>query len=538
MKIKKIYYLPLIWQYPKINNVTITTGTSLGNAIKYYVAWAIIFGAIIALGSLISSGIQYMVSAGNIGQQKTAKQKITNAFLGLFILLSSYLILETINPQITVLSIRKQAVKSGCLVFTEDGYNQYSSGHSLSSLLNIHEANYLGYGTEDTLKTFKGEYWKQDGDNCKFNKFPIKYLYFFDDNVRVYVYSKKNFKGKALVFDKESVGGKTKDISEIFNGEVEGANHQRYTCKHPPLSMRVEILLPGVYLMTNKLGEERYIGTNKSRLDGLLFDNKATAVEIRNKMKNSTTNDFDYLAALYEDDDYDGDFRLIFENKEREISAGTRPKKIVSGNATSSYSLPASFTDPFEGKVIGYIKEKGNPNGSVVYGPWGKVNGVSSVKTFRINKNVTACKEVMVCTEPNFQGDCLDYYLEGTKPTENNKYRFIATTTMSNVLFQTENLPDITHKIDTYSTSSSEKAYFAENIGSIKIRGNCLVGLFQNKKEDVPKKGFGEHSRLFKSSIADLSGYKTNSCGQIRLIGTLKKGHSCSKSIVIFPVER
>ncbi|OGY61595.1 MAG: hypothetical protein A3I33_00775 [Candidatus Colwellbacteria bacterium RIFCSPLOWO2_02_FULL_45_11] len=63
--------------------------------------WSIGVGTILALGILVYAGFLYTTSAGNSSRITEAKRWITAALTGLLILLSSYLILNTINPDLT-----------------------------------------------------------------------------------------------------------------------------------------------------------------------------------------------------------------------------------------------------------------------------------------------------------------------------------------------------------------------------------------------------------------------------------------------------
>jgi hypothetical protein len=62
-----------------------------------------IIGAIIAFISLIFAGFQYMSSQGNMSKTRDAMDRVSKAFIGLFILLGAYLILYTINPDLVML---------------------------------------------------------------------------------------------------------------------------------------------------------------------------------------------------------------------------------------------------------------------------------------------------------------------------------------------------------------------------------------------------------------------------------------------------
>lgn len=57
-------------------------------------------GAVIAFFVIVAAGIKLLQSQGNPSQISEAKQKIINAFIGLAVLLTSYILLTTINPDI------------------------------------------------------------------------------------------------------------------------------------------------------------------------------------------------------------------------------------------------------------------------------------------------------------------------------------------------------------------------------------------------------------------------------------------------------
>lgn len=67
--------------------------------------FAVGIAGLLALGMIIGGGVYYTVSAGSSDKQREAKDMITSAVWGVVLLLGSYLILNTINPQITSLSL-------------------------------------------------------------------------------------------------------------------------------------------------------------------------------------------------------------------------------------------------------------------------------------------------------------------------------------------------------------------------------------------------------------------------------------------------
>lgn len=63
--------------------------------------FALIVAGILAFGQIVYAGIQFTISAGNPSKQSDAKDRITQALLGLLLLFGAVLILRTINPKIT-----------------------------------------------------------------------------------------------------------------------------------------------------------------------------------------------------------------------------------------------------------------------------------------------------------------------------------------------------------------------------------------------------------------------------------------------------
>jgi len=73
--------------------------------VKYFYYLFLMIAGLLALGVIISGGLFYLISAGAPVKMIAAKEQITGGILGLVILLSSYLILATINPQLVILRL-------------------------------------------------------------------------------------------------------------------------------------------------------------------------------------------------------------------------------------------------------------------------------------------------------------------------------------------------------------------------------------------------------------------------------------------------
>ncbi len=76
----------------------------VGQELPSYIRYLFIFGlgaiAILALAQMIIGGIQYILAAGSVVKHEDAKDTIQQALLGLGLLLVSYLLLNTINPDL------------------------------------------------------------------------------------------------------------------------------------------------------------------------------------------------------------------------------------------------------------------------------------------------------------------------------------------------------------------------------------------------------------------------------------------------------
>lgn len=76
------------------------SGEGLPDLINEFFSWGLWAGTLIVAGVLIYSGFLYLTAAGNTQRVSDAKEKFFYAGAGLLILLSSFLILNTVNPQL------------------------------------------------------------------------------------------------------------------------------------------------------------------------------------------------------------------------------------------------------------------------------------------------------------------------------------------------------------------------------------------------------------------------------------------------------
>lgn len=82
-----------------------TTETAFPVYIKYIFNLVIMIAGVVAFGALVFGGIRYLTSGGSPSIQKDASGQIAAGFFSLIVLLSSYLILRTIDPQLVVFNL-------------------------------------------------------------------------------------------------------------------------------------------------------------------------------------------------------------------------------------------------------------------------------------------------------------------------------------------------------------------------------------------------------------------------------------------------
>ena len=79
-------------------------GSTIASYINYIFVFAILLAGFLALGMMTLGGVQYVLAAGNASKVESAKEKIQGALIGLGVILVSFLLLRTINPDLVSLS--------------------------------------------------------------------------------------------------------------------------------------------------------------------------------------------------------------------------------------------------------------------------------------------------------------------------------------------------------------------------------------------------------------------------------------------------
>ena len=73
--------------------------------VDYCYRWGILFGGLAAFVALIVGGFKYLTSVGDPNKMREAREWITSALIGLAIIIFSFVILNTLNPDLTTLTV-------------------------------------------------------------------------------------------------------------------------------------------------------------------------------------------------------------------------------------------------------------------------------------------------------------------------------------------------------------------------------------------------------------------------------------------------
>lgn len=96
-------------QYPEFgpegNEIRVELGMDLNKLISWFYYFVVGISGFAAFVMLVWGGFEWLTSAGSPAKITEAKDKISSALIGLLLILSSYLILQVINPELTTLTL-------------------------------------------------------------------------------------------------------------------------------------------------------------------------------------------------------------------------------------------------------------------------------------------------------------------------------------------------------------------------------------------------------------------------------------------------
>ena len=268
-----------------------STKTLLPDYIKYLFIFSLRIAGIVCFLALVYGGFLYVSSVGNPSQMGEAQQQILNSLIGLIIILASYLLLNTINPELIILKGPQiNSGNLGIIVFDSENCEgtavDYTSRHFYASTT---FGNKTICGTDDCGDDEKDQkdYWINHAKSIKFLNKPTE--------VRI-KYAEQTNPDKLIKID--------------FQRQNE--------CK--PLSVSnlkkitFEYNLPGVYLYKDNNCENEFIyyQTSTAGFPTAPVDwvNKVRCLKIVN------TKESNYVAVLHDSPNYKGKCKEFIGKKE------------------------------------------------------------------------------------------------------------------------------------------------------------------------------------------------------------------------------
>lgn len=289
--------------YPEIKipggTYTINENSSLGDYVAYALVMIIIMATVILLMVLMWAGVNFIMSGGDPGRISKAKEMAINGFVGMIILLSFYLILNSINP--------------GIIDVVEPNLGECSEGGILLALKD---------GT-NTIKTCISQ------SNGKIEKEIIEAKWFFDRGQvkEVWAFDDYDFKGNATSIFQDGVGGSSacmprEDYSK--EGDVSGLVGKK--------SIYIIPRLHGFYFYDKtNYGINSYtpffvsqsVSNIADKYPG--FDNKASSfstIQATSEITGLTyTCNIHPKAIIFEEANYSGKCSLLYSSKSSSLQA-------------------------------------------------------------------------------------------------------------------------------------------------------------------------------------------------------------------------
>ncbi len=301
-KILSLIFLLLIISTPvfadvQIGEFVITDESTPEEIISYIFQILVGIGTLIAVAMVVMAGVEWMTSDGNPGKIDGAKTKIKNALLGVGVLLGSYLIINTINPQIANIQIDDLQCESGIIVSVK----LEDDGPELQRCIDSNTVK-IEY---DIVKTINESKWN----------FPSGTI------LEAFVYEGENYTGARRTFKM--------DVSGNISGDISGAKSIYFLRKYN-----------GFYLYDAEnynLGSSPYpfyTSTDVSNLASFNFNNKTQSIRIVHDEERER-----YRAVAFASPNYEGFCSLIGEDKES-LNVGPidmfRFSEIIGNNTISS----------------------------------------------------------------------------------------------------------------------------------------------------------------------------------------------------------
>ena len=90
--------------FPGAPDINLEENQSLSSIVAWLYTLIVSISGLAAFVMIVWGGVQWMTSAGNPTKTSDAQDKIQKALLGLLLILASFLIIQVINPELTILT--------------------------------------------------------------------------------------------------------------------------------------------------------------------------------------------------------------------------------------------------------------------------------------------------------------------------------------------------------------------------------------------------------------------------------------------------
>lgn len=169
--------IPVSW-WPKIpfSSVVITLDSRLPDYVVYFFSLGIFIGGVLAAISLAISGIQLILSVESPEKKSSAKKTILTTITGLIILISAFILISTINPQLKNVKTAPLDPTPGLQLINDDGTSSPATPN-LSDISIIRKQGYNAISWPATLTDTAGS----SIQNCDPSLNEIYVIYLFKD---------------------------------------------------------------------------------------------------------------------------------------------------------------------------------------------------------------------------------------------------------------------------------------------------------------------------------------------------------------------
>jgi len=335
--------------YPTIPEVETptTVKTALPDYLRYVFTFAIIISGLIAFGAIIYGGMLYLTSTGDPTKISEGKDQAIAGILGLIIVLSSFLILNTINPQLVLPEGATQPGETGIKIYANSidcGKNPIEGSQDITEFLvrgsypKLHETKdsrvVLDWGAEGTYEISSIEFLSKP------------------ESLTIEFYSEDDYEAPLIRYDE--------------------TNYHQNDCqlydRDQPKSVKLDYHNPGVYLYSNSLdcGKNPIPGKQREDIEVKIyqsssatlpeFDNETMSIKFIYGDKDPDKDEYgvQFAAILHEDENFMGQ-AMLFDQGQGEDNCQDL--------SVNSYGGPA---DIGVSSITIYLKPIGAPIGEGV----------------------------------------------------------------------------------------------------------------------------------------------------------------------------